>query len=244
MFFEETVQFFRRVDARTAIGYVLAALGDGARAAGQMLPARERLDESLAHFRELGDDMGAAFALNRIGILAGVAGERDYGAECLEEALALRRERGDRRGIGITLGNLGVLAARGGDLERGRALLAEAQASFERTSDVPGMTGMRLNLGQLLADARRAGDGPRAARGQRGRARTSSACSAAPAGWTSGWPSSPSPRSDAERAGELLGAARRRLGELGDRWGLAWASELEQAAAKRSLSPSRARLTP
>jgi hypothetical protein len=32
MYFEETVLFFRRVDARRAIGYVLAALGDVARA--------------------------------------------------------------------------------------------------------------------------------------------------------------------------------------------------------------------
>ena len=35
--------FFRRVDARRAIGYVLAALGDVARAQGFIEPARERL---------------------------------------------------------------------------------------------------------------------------------------------------------------------------------------------------------
>ena len=42
MYFEETVQFFRRVDARHAVGYVLAALGDVARAQGLIEPARER----------------------------------------------------------------------------------------------------------------------------------------------------------------------------------------------------------
>ena len=46
MYFEETALFFRRVDARRAIGYVLAALGDVARAqglqrAGARAPDRE-----------------------------------------------------------------------------------------------------------------------------------------------------------------------------------------------------------
>ena len=43
MYFEETVQFFRRVDAARAVGYVLAGLGDVARAQGLIEPARERL---------------------------------------------------------------------------------------------------------------------------------------------------------------------------------------------------------
>ena len=55
MYFEETVQLFRRVDAAHAIGYVLAALGDVARAQGLSEPAHERLSESLAHFREARD---------------------------------------------------------------------------------------------------------------------------------------------------------------------------------------------
>ena len=122
MYFEETALFFRRVDARRAIGYVLAALGDVARAQGLSEPARERLTESLAHFREARDAMGTAFALNRLGNLAGALGEHELGREWLEEGLALRRELGDRRGVGMTLSNLGVLAARAGDLERGRSL--------------------------------------------------------------------------------------------------------------------------
>ena len=74
MYFEETALFFRRVDARRAFGYVLAALGDVARAQGLSEPARERLTESLAHFREARDAMGTAFVLNRLGNLAGARG--------------------------------------------------------------------------------------------------------------------------------------------------------------------------
>ena len=165
MFFEETVQFFRRVDAWRAIGYVLAGLGDVARAQGLREPARERLLESLAHFREARDPMGTAFALNRLGPLAGALGEHDLGREWLEEGLALRRELGDRRGVGMTLGNLGILAARAGDLERGRSLIGEALALFEETDDAPGQMGMRLNLGHLAADAGELEARPRPARG-------------------------------------------------------------------------------
>ena len=97
MYFEETAQFFRRVDARRAVGYVLAGLGDVARAQGLIEPARERLAESLAHFREARDAMGTAFALNRLGNLAGATGQHELGREWLEEGLALRRELGDKQ---------------------------------------------------------------------------------------------------------------------------------------------------
>jgi predicted ATPase/DNA-binding SARP family transcriptional activator len=238
MYFEETALFFRRVDARRAIGYVLAALGDVARAQGLREPARERLTESLAHFREARDAMGTAFALNRLGNLAGALGEPDLGREWLEEGLTLRRELGDRRGVGMTLSNLGVLAARAGDLERSRSLLGEALALFEETDDAPGQAGMRLNLGNIVADA-----------GEPQRARELLQASrelAEPqhffrvAGWvTLRLAELAIADGDAERAERLLDQALAHLRPLGDRWGLARCLELDQAVAKRSLSPAR-----
>ena len=97
--------------------------------------------------------MGTAFALNRLGNLVGARGEPDLGREWLEEGLALRRELGDRQRCRHDAGQPRLLAARAGDLERGRSLLGEALALFEATDDVPGQTGMRLNLGNLAADA-------------------------------------------------------------------------------------------
>ena len=238
MYFEETALFFRRVDARRAIGYVLAALGDVARAQGLSEPARERLTESLAHFREARDAMGTAFALNRLGNLAGALGEPDLGREWLEEGLALRRELGDRRGVGMTLSNLGVLAARAGDLERGRSLLGEALALFEETDDAPGQAGMRLNLGNIAADA-----------GEPQRARELLQASrelAEPqhffrvAGWvTLRLAELAIADGDAERAARLLDQALEHLRPLGDRWGVARCLELDQAVAKWSLRPAR-----
>ena len=240
MYLEETVQFFRRVDAWHAVGYVLAALGDVARAQGLSEPARERLTESLAHFRDTGDPMGTAFALNRLGTLAGATGQHELGRSSLEEALALRRELGDRRGVGMTLGNLGILAARAGDLERGRSMLGEALALFEATDDAPGQMGTRLNLGNLAADA---GDHA-AARTllQASRTMAESQRLLRSAGWTTLTLAELAiADGDGEHAAELLDAALEQLRALGDNWGVARGLALDQAAAKRSLSPTRQR---
>jgi predicted ATPase/DNA-binding SARP family transcriptional activator len=238
MYFEETAQFFRRVDARRAIGYVLAELGDVARAQGLAEPARERLTESLAHFREARDAMGTAFALNRLGNLAGVLGEHELGREWLEEGLALRHELGDRRGVGMTLSNLGVLAARAGDLERGRSLIGDALALFEETDDAPGQAGMRLNLGNIAADAGEPERARELLEASRRMAEPQNLFRAA--GWvTLRLAELAIADGDAGRAARLLDAALERLRPLGDRWGVARCLELDQAIAKRSLSPAR-----
>jgi tetratricopeptide (TPR) repeat protein len=238
MYFEETAQFFRRVDARRAIGYVLAALGDVARAQGLSQPALERLAESLAHFREARDTMGTAFALNRLGNLAGARGEHELGREWLEEGLTLRRELGDRRGVGMTLSNLGILAARAGDLERSRSLLGDALALFEETDDAPGQTGMRLNLGNIAADAGEPALARELLEGSRALAERQRLLRGA--GWlTLRLAELAIADGDAERAARLLDEALEYLRPLGDRWGLARCLELDQAVAKGSLSRVR-----
>ncbi len=238
MYFEETVLFFRRVDARRAIGYVLAALGDVARAQGLRQPARERLTESLAHFREAGDAMGTAFSLNRLGNLAGALGEHELGREWLEEGLALRRELGDRRGVGMTLSNLGILAAHAGELERSRSLLGDALALFEETDDAPGQMGMQLNLGNVAADAGEPARARELLEASRELAEPQRLLRAA--GWsTLRLAELAIADGDAERAARLLDQALEHLRPLGDRWGVARCLELDQAAAKRSLSPAR-----
>jgi tetratricopeptide (TPR) repeat protein len=238
MYFEETVQFFRRVDARHAEGYVLAGLGDVARAQGLRDAARERLNESLAQFRELRDPMGTAFALNRLGNLAGPLGEFELGREWLEEGLALRRELGDRRATGMTLGNLGILAAWSGDVARAEAIFGEALALFEESDDVPGQTGVRLNLGNVYAYA-----------GDKERARELLEEAAVMAEQqllfrAAGWielrlAEMAIADNDGPRATDLIDRALGRLRPLGDRLGIARGLELDEAAAKSSLSPAR-----
>ena len=172
MYFEETAQFFRRVDARRAVGYVLAGLGDVARAQGLIEPARERLAESLAHFREARDAMGTAFALNRLGNLAGATGQHELGREWLEEALALRRELGDRRAVGMTLGNLGVLTARAGDVERGPLAAGRSAGAVRGDRRRARADGDAAQPRQPRRGRRRARGCARAARGEPATGRT------------------------------------------------------------------------
>ena len=137
----------------------------------------------------------------------------------------------------MTLGNLGVLAARAGDLARGRSMIGQALALFEATDDAPGQMGMRLNLGNLAADA---GDHA-AARTllQASRTMAESQRLLRSAGWaTLTLAELAIAEADAERAARLLDAARGQLRPLGDRWAIARCLELDQAAAKRSLSRS------
>ena len=138
----------------------------------------------------------------------------------------------------MTLSNLGILAARAGDLERGRSLLGDALALFEETDDAPGQAGMRLNLGNIAADA-----------GEPERARelleaSRELAEAQRLFRTAGWSTLRLAElaiadSDAERAARLLDQALEVLRPLGDRWGVARGLELEQAVAKRWLSPAR-----
>jgi predicted ATPase/DNA-binding SARP family transcriptional activator len=227
MYFEETVQFFRRVDAGLAVGYVLAALGDVDRAEGSVEAARERLGESLAHFREARDPMGTAFVLNRLGVLAGASGDGELGREWLEEGLALRRELGDRRGEAMMLGNLGVLTARAGDHDAGWALLERALALLLERDDAPGRMGMSLNLGNVAADAGRHDlarelletSRTTADRQQMRRCAAWATLALADLAVADG---------DTARASELAGDAAGRFEELGDRWGLTRISALRE----------------
>lgn len=235
MYFEETVQLFRRVTAGPAVGYVLSALGDVARAQGLRGPARERYVESLAHFRDRRDGMGIALALNRLGNLAAATGEHELARELLEEGLARRRELGDRRATGMTLGNLGLLAGRAGDLEQARSTIGEALALFEASDDAPGQMGMRLNLGTLAADAGDH-DGARALL-EASRAWAEGQRLVRCAGWaTLRLAELAIAEGETRRAAALLDEALERLRALRDRWGVARALELDQAAAKRPLS--------
>ena len=138
----------------------------------------------------------------------------------------------------MTLGNLGLLAARAGNVERGRSLLGEALALFDETDDGPGQLGMRLNLGNLAADA---GE-PEAAREllEASREMAEQQRHVRCAGWATLLLAELAiADGDAERAAGLLDAALGHLRPLGDRWGIARCLELDQAAAKRSLSRSR-----
>jgi ATP/maltotriose-dependent transcriptional regulator MalT len=130
-----------------------------------------------------------------------------------------------------------VLAGCAGDFERAESLLRDALALFEDTDDAPGKMGMRLNLGNVLAAA---GQSERARElletsREMGERQLLFRCS----GWTSlRLAELALADGDADRAAQLVDAALERLRPLGDQWGIARALELDQTAAKPSLSPA------
>jgi hypothetical protein len=117
-------------------------------------------------------------------------------------------------------------------------VIGEALELFEATDDAPGQMGMRLNLGNLAADA-----------GERARARdlleTSRRLAAAQRLFrTAAWimltlAELALAEGDGERAAALIDEALEHMRTLGDRWGIARGRELDQAAAKTSLSRAR-----
>jgi tetratricopeptide (TPR) repeat protein len=130
-----------------------------------------------------------------------------------------------------------VLAARAGEVDRGRALIGEALALFEESNDAPGQIGMRLALGYLAADTgelERARDLLEECRERADRQLHPRA-----SGWvTITLAELAIAAGETERAAQLLDEALERLRPLGEAWGVARCLELDQAAAKRSLSPA------
>ena len=119
-------------------------------------------------------------------------------------------------------------------------MIGEALALFQATDDAPGQMGMRLNLGNLAADA---GDHAAARTHlQASRTMAESQRLFRSAGWaTLTLAELAIADGDVECAAKLLDAALEQLRALGDQWGVARGLALDQAAAKRSLSPTRER---
>jgi tetratricopeptide (TPR) repeat protein len=120
-------------------------------------------------------------------------------------------------------------------VERGRSLIGEALTLFDETDDAPGQMGMRLALGHIAADA---GEHERARElFEDVRKRADRQLLFRVAGWAAiALAELAIAGGDTERAAQLIDLALERLRPLGDSWGVACCLELDQAAAKRSLS--------
>jgi predicted ATPase len=135
MIFEDTLQPFVETSCDAAVSYALANQAGIVRARGDLVRARELLDESTARFEAAGDEQGRAMVLARRGYLELAEGATREARAALEEALALRRAQRDRRGQGLVLSGLGFVETTAGDYERADRHLAEARAIFRRGGD-------------------------------------------------------------------------------------------------------------
>jgi predicted ATPase/DNA-binding SARP family transcriptional activator len=144
--FEESWLLGRRVGAVQGHGYVMSALADAHRLAGDLGNALDAVRRSVDTFADIDDAAGLAHALNHLGCI-----ERDRlmfesADEHLREALRIREQLGDRRGENVSLANLGLLAAAAGDVTGGRRFARLALDRGEAVDDRPGVAGALLDL--------------------------------------------------------------------------------------------------
>jgi tetratricopeptide (TPR) repeat protein len=152
LYYEETLQHFRRVASPSAVAYLRCELAQSLRSAGDLAGAQTALERGLEEFRELGDDTGIGFALAALGNLARSSRDFEIGRELLEEALALRRRLGDHRAVRMTIAALAILAAHAGDIELARSRFAEMRADAAKSDDVAASGGTLISIASVELD--------------------------------------------------------------------------------------------
>ena len=143
--------------ARSPLGQMTAlnALGEVARASGDIKTARLRFQEALDFSREHGLDEGTRTALQNLGGLLRALGDLDEATACYDEARRAAEAAGDRRALAAANTNLGhVHAARG---ERALAVAAYEQ-SLALHDAIGHPAGIAADLANLAALAFDAGD--------------------------------------------------------------------------------------
>ena len=133
--FEDTLQPFVEVTRDAAAGYALANRANIARVRGDLVRARELLDESAARFAMSDDVAGKAAVLVRRAYLKFAEHDLPAARTLLHDALDVRRGRGDRRGVGLALAGLGFIETTAGEYRSAERYLAEACDIFRRAGD-------------------------------------------------------------------------------------------------------------
>jgi tetratricopeptide (TPR) repeat protein len=144
--FEESWLLGRRVGAVQGRAYALSAAGYAHRLAGDLVAARDTVEQAAEAFARIDDPAGLAHALNHLGCVERDARLFDAADKHLREALRLREQLGDRRAENLSLANLGLLAAAAGDVAEGRRYARIALDRGRAVDDRPGAGGALLSL--------------------------------------------------------------------------------------------------
>lgn len=171
-------------------------------------------EKALEVARELDDRRLVANALSNLGAIVLAAGDETHAEAVLDEAVGLAREVGDERILALALNNLGDVALTTADYERAEPLFAESLALLEARGDTANIARSLFNLGsvQLMrgghAEARRRFDESLGLSRAAGDKEDIAWCLEGLAGLAAA-------TGDGQRAGLLVGAARRLLDEMG-----------------------------
>jgi non-specific serine/threonine protein kinase len=156
----ESVALSRRL--RTPdLGLALQFLAMETLSQGDLLRARQLVDESVLLLRQGDSSVGLAVALASQGVVGLAERDIDAARAPLEESVLLLRAVHDDWGLALPLRNLGIVALLSGELERADALLRESLAVLEDQRD-PWFVSRSLETLAAITAAR--GDHRRAAR--------------------------------------------------------------------------------
>jgi len=171
-------------------------------------------EKALEVARSLDDRRLVANALSNLGAIVLAAGDDARAAGVLDEAVELAREVGDERILALALNNRGDVALTTADYERAEPLFAESLALLEARADTANIARSLFNLGSVqLMRGRHAEAG---ARFDESLGLSRAAGDKEDLAWClEGLAGLAAAAGDGERAGVLLGAARRVLDEMG-----------------------------
>jgi predicted ATPase/class 3 adenylate cyclase len=127
------------VEASFARAHALSAAGLLASQAGDNVPARQHLQDSLTLYRQLGVRRGVIWSLINLGVLDNSEDRLPEMGFHLGEALALARETGHPQTIGWALTQQALFFGRRGDYSHQQSAAEEALGLFQRCGDEMGV---------------------------------------------------------------------------------------------------------
>ena len=117
---------------------------------GELVPAKELFEESLALYRQTGNKAGLALTLNNLANTIGdLSADYDRAQPLYEESLALARQIDDRFGIARALINQGAVAQEIGNYARAQQLYRESLEVYQELDYRYGQSAALNYLGQV-----------------------------------------------------------------------------------------------
>jgi predicted ATPase/DNA-binding SARP family transcriptional activator len=181
---------------------------------GDYTDATHFAEASLAAARETGEQRLVANGLSNLGAILLAAGTNDRAAQMLEQAVELARTVEDSRILALALNNLGDYALTVGDYERAQPLFAESLALLRERGDTANVARSLFNLGAVALKLDRPAESEQRLR--EGLTAARDAGDKEDLSWILlGLAAVAASKSEAERAGALLGASSGLLREMG-----------------------------
>jgi predicted ATPase len=136
----------RRQQADLLLGRLNASLAEFSCRMGQLEPARNQAEESLAIAHRYGAEVDEAFALNTLGHLCQNTGSYEEARELLQRSLEIYRRLDDAEGAARALNNLGIVSRMLGDYDATSHYYQASLALYRQLEDQQGVARTLLNL--------------------------------------------------------------------------------------------------